>query len=107
MVAAGIPNCRRHGSSGIVEAMGPIDWGTAVVVDPKELRRLEANSRKLGTVRRSRAAAAALLVATSALSVGVVYRQHSAVSRLRVKVHECRVNAAREQAPPACASLER
>jgi len=107
MVAAGIPNCRRHGSSGIVEAMGPIDWGTAVVVDPKELRRLEEDSRKLGSLRRARAVAAALLVVTGALSAGVFYRQHATVSRLRGKFHECRASAAREQAPPACASLGR
>jgi len=51
--------------------------------------------------------AAVLLVATGALSVCVAYRQHSTVSRLRVKVHECRANAAREQTPPACANLDR
>ena len=87
--------------------MGPTDWGTAVVVDPKELHRLEADSRKLGALRRGRALAAVLLVATGALSVCVAYRQHSTVSRLRVKVHECRTNAAREQTPPACANLDR
>jgi len=87
--------------------MGPTDWGTAVVVDPKELHRLEADSRKLGALRRGRALAAVLLVATGALSVCVAYRQHSTVSRLRVKVHECRANAAREQTPPACANLDR
>ena len=107
MGSTGIPNCPRRGLSGTVQTMGPTDWGTAVVVDPKELHRLEADSRKLGALRRGRALAAVLLVATGALSVCVAYRQHSTVSRLRVKVHECRANAAREQTPPACANLDR
>jgi len=87
--------------------MGPIDWGTAIVVDPKELQRLEADSRKLGALRRGRALAATLLLVTSALSACIAYRQHSTASRLRNKFHACCANAAREQTTPACASLER
>ena len=86
---------------------GSPDWGTAVVVDPKALRRLEADSRKLRGLRRGRTVIAAVLLATSALSAGMAYRQHSSATRLRVKIHECRANAAREHTAPACASLGR
>ena len=84
---------------------GSIDWGTAVVVDPKELRRLQDDSRKLRSKEHRRAVAAILLIGASALSVSVAYRQYSSVSKLRLKFHECRQSSTRTNTP-SCASLE-
>ena len=75
------------------------------MVDPKELRRLQEDSRQLRSRQRRRAVVAMLLIGTSALSASLAYRQHSFASRLRVKVHECRQNATRMNTP-YCASCE-
>ena len=86
---------------------GGTDWGTAIVVDPKELRRLQEDSRRLHSRQRRRAVVAMLLLGISALSASLAYRQHSSVSRLRVKVRECRQNATRTNTPyRAASSLE-
>ena len=82
------------------------DWGTAIVVDPKELRRLKEDSRRLHARQSRRTMAAMLLLGVSALSASVAYWQHSSVSKLRVKIHECRQNAMRPNGPPCRASLE-
>ena len=82
------------------------DWGTAVVVDPKELRRLKEDSRRLQSRQSRRTVAAMLLLGVSALSAPVAYWQHSSVSKLRVKIRECRQNAMRPNGPSCRASLE-
>ena len=82
------------------------DWGTAVVVDPRALRRLEEDNRRLRGWQRRRAIAAAFLLGASALSASIAYRQYSFVSKLRLKSHECRQNATRPSMAPSRASLE-
>src|SRR5207244_12483403 len=82
------------------------DWGTAVVVDPEALRRLEEDNRRLRGWQRRRAVAAAFLLGASALSASIAYRQYSFVSKLRLKSHECRQNATRPNMAPSRASLE-
>lgn len=82
------------------------DWGTAIVVDPKELRRLKEDSRRLQARQSRRTVAAMLLLGVSALSAPVAYWQYSSVSKLRVKIHACRQNAMRPNSPSYRASLE-
>ena len=82
------------------------DWGTAVVIDPKELRRLKEDNRRLQARQSRRMVAAMLLLGASAVSASAAYWQHSSVSRLRAKIHECRQNATRPNGPPCRASLE-
>ena len=82
------------------------DWGTAVVLDPRELSRLEsANARLRASHRRRTLAAAVFFVGSVASTLTACWERlcltsvsgtmAAAVGRCEQQVHECRKNAAR------------
>src|SRR5947209_6886236 len=82
------------------------DWGTAVVLDPRELSRLEnANARLRASHRRRTVAAAVFFVGSVASTLTACWERlcltsvsgtmAAAVGRCEQQVHECRKNAAR------------
>ena len=92
------------------------DWGTAVVLDPRDLRRLRDDNTWLRASRRRRTLAASLFFAGCLISTLTAYRQQltlarvsdamaGAVGRCERQMHECRRNAARSSV--ALAALSR
>ncbi|HEV7732264.1 MAG TPA: 3D domain-containing protein [Candidatus Binatia bacterium] len=67
-----------------------IDWGTAVVVDPRELQRLRTDVDRLRRKGRRRAVAACAFTATTLVAALYGYRTTAALATTGEEMAECR-----------------
>jgi 3D (Asp-Asp-Asp) domain-containing protein len=81
------------------------DWGTAVVVDPRELKRLRTDVQRLRNTGRRRAFLACVLTATSAVAALYGWRTNHALATTGAEVAECRATV--EPTQTALAALAR
>lgn len=82
-----------------------LDWGTAVVVDPRELKRLRGDVERFRAAGRRRAVLACLLTATSAAAAFYGWRTTAALATTGAEVAECRATV--EPTQTALAALAR
>jgi 3D (Asp-Asp-Asp) domain-containing protein len=89
----------------VPDTTSDFDWGTAVVVDPRELQRLKGDVARLRNAGRRRAFLACVLAGTSAIGALYGYRTTSALATTGEEVAECRATV--EPTQSALAALAR
>jgi 3D (Asp-Asp-Asp) domain-containing protein len=72
-----------------------MDWNNAIVIDPKEIQRLQDENRKLRAAARRRRLAVFVLAGLNAVTASGFYFEHRALSGIAREAHICRKNAQR------------